>query len=65
MLSGDPMQRTAISTMKRQNCFRCYTGPNFQGDNGAPCQDAAYVPYHYHHLPGHPGLAGCCTMHIY
>ncbi|KAK0614679.1 hypothetical protein B0T14DRAFT_499895 [Immersiella caudata] len=47
MLSGDPMQRTADPTMRRQNCYRCYTGPNFQGDVGAPCQDAAN---------DHPGL---------
>lgn len=40
MLVGDPMQRTRTgTTLKRQNCYRCYTGPNFGGDTGAPCQD--------------------------
>ncbi|KAK0615561.1 hypothetical protein B0T17DRAFT_497386 [Bombardia bombarda] len=40
MLVGDPMQRSRTgTTLKRQNCFRCYTGPNFGGDTGAPCQD--------------------------
>jgi len=38
MLSGDPNQRTAIANQKLQNCFRCYTGPNFGGDTAAPCQ---------------------------
>ncbi|KAL5318248.1 hypothetical protein ACEPPN_013307 [Leptodophora sp. 'Broadleaf-Isolate-01'] len=41
MLVGDPMRRTSLgSKMKRQNCFRCYTGPNFGGDTGAPCSDS-------------------------
>jgi hypothetical protein len=39
MLVGDPNKRTVDTTMKRQNCYRCYTGPNFGGDTGAPCQD--------------------------
>jgi hypothetical protein len=39
MLVGDPTRRTADPNMKRQNCFRCYTGPNFGGDTSAPCQD--------------------------
>ncbi|KAH7416742.1 hypothetical protein BKA64DRAFT_768408 [Cadophora sp. MPI-SDFR-AT-0126] len=41
MLVGDATQRTKIgSGRKSQSCFRCYTGPNFGGDNAAPCQDA-------------------------
>ncbi|KAH8654424.1 hypothetical protein BGZ60DRAFT_495879 [Tricladium varicosporioides] len=41
MLVGDPSQRSRSgTTLKRQNCYRCYTGPNFGGDNAAPCQDA-------------------------
>ena len=41
MLVGDPMARTRSgTTLKRQNCYRCYTGPNFGGDTGAPCQDS-------------------------
>jgi hypothetical protein len=38
MLSGDLTNRQVIPNMKRQNCFRCYTGPNFGGDTAAPCQ---------------------------
>jgi len=40
MLVGDPTRRTADPNMKRQNCYRCYTGPNFGGDTSAPCQDS-------------------------
>ncbi|OIW27114.1 hypothetical protein CONLIGDRAFT_707998 [Coniochaeta ligniaria NRRL 30616] len=41
MLVGDPMERSRTgTTLKRQNCYRCYTGPNFGGDTSAPCQDA-------------------------
>ncbi|KAK3486557.1 uncharacterized protein B0T23DRAFT_324376 [Neurospora hispaniola] len=40
MLVGDPNMRSRPDTkLKRQNCYRCYTGPNFGGDVGAPCQD--------------------------
>ncbi|KAI2610082.1 uncharacterized protein GGS25DRAFT_244854 [Hypoxylon fragiforme] len=40
MLSGDAMARSRSDTkLKRQNCFRCYTGPNYGGDVGAPCMD--------------------------
>ncbi|KAK3356691.1 hypothetical protein B0T25DRAFT_137933 [Lasiosphaeria hispida] len=40
MLVGNPQERSRPDTkLKRQNCFRCYTGPNFGGDTGAPCQD--------------------------
>lgn len=40
MLVGDPNMRSRPDTkLKRQNCYRCYTGPNFGGDIGAPCQD--------------------------
>jgi hypothetical protein len=37
MLVGDPMRRT--SKYKNQSCFRCYSGPNFGGDDRAPCTD--------------------------
>ncbi|KAF2688758.1 hypothetical protein K458DRAFT_475426 [Lentithecium fluviatile CBS 122367] len=37
MLVGDPMNRQ--KKYKMQSCFRCYTGPNFGGDNAAPCSD--------------------------
>ncbi|KAL2268797.1 hypothetical protein VTJ83DRAFT_3643 [Remersonia thermophila] len=40
MLVGDPNMRSRPdSRLKRQNCYRCYTGPNFGGDTGAPCMD--------------------------
>ncbi|KEZ45374.1 hypothetical protein SAPIO_CDS2203 [Scedosporium apiospermum] len=42
MLVGDPADRERPASLKRQNCFRCYTGPNHGGDVGAPCQDAAH-----------------------
>jgi hypothetical protein len=44
MLVGDPMRRTADPNLKRQNCFRCYTGPNFGGDTAAPCQGSNDTP---------------------
>jgi len=41
MLMGDPTMRSRKdTTLKRQNCYRCYTGPNFGGDTSAPCMDA-------------------------
>jgi hypothetical protein len=41
MLVGDPNQRSRPDTkLKKQNCYRCYTGPNFGGDTGAPCSDS-------------------------
>ena len=43
MLVGDPMVRERPAELDRQNCFRCYTGPNFGGDVGAPCMDAKYA----------------------
>ncbi|KAF5848945.1 hypothetical protein GGP41_010090 [Bipolaris sorokiniana] len=39
MLVGDAANRVS-KNRKSQTCFRCYTGPNFGGDNAAPCQDA-------------------------
>jgi len=41
MLVGDPNMRSRPDTkLKMQNCYRCYTGPNFGGDVAAPCSDA-------------------------
>ncbi|KAE9366631.1 hypothetical protein N431DRAFT_471674 [Stipitochalara longipes BDJ] len=41
MLVGDPMRREAgvNPSMKYQSCFRCYSGPNFKGDDLSPCFD--------------------------
>jgi hypothetical protein len=38
MLVGDPMNRQ--KKYKAQSCFRCYSGPNFGGDDMAPCSDS-------------------------
>ncbi|KAF2733013.1 hypothetical protein EJ04DRAFT_439976 [Polyplosphaeria fusca] len=41
MLVGDANKRAQGTTsLKSQTCFRCYTAPNYGGDNAAPCQDA-------------------------
>ena len=40
MLVGDAMQREPRADRPRsQTCFRCYTGPDFAGDDRAPCAD--------------------------
>jgi hypothetical protein len=40
MFSGDVNRRNSTGLGSRiQSCFRCYTGPNFQGNNDAPCSD--------------------------
>jgi hypothetical protein len=39
MLVGDPSRREPDPKQKMQNCYRCYTGPNFGGDTAAPCAD--------------------------
>ncbi|KAF2196442.1 hypothetical protein GQ43DRAFT_476327 [Delitschia confertaspora ATCC 74209] len=54
MLVGDPTRRTADPNMKRQNCFRCYSGPNFGGDTAAPCQGTNDTPG----LPSSPCKGG-------
>ena len=45
MLAGHAEQRTAdaAGSVTRWNaiCFRCYSAPNFGGDNAAPCADPA------------------------
>ncbi|KAK4183817.1 hypothetical protein QBC35DRAFT_393064 [Podospora australis] len=41
MLVGDANKRTKTGNgLKSQTCFRCYSGPNFRGDDAAPCADA-------------------------
>ncbi|KAL2148993.1 hypothetical protein VTH82DRAFT_1679 [Thermothelomyces myriococcoides] len=40
MLTGEASQREKIGEgRKSQSCFRCYTGPNWGGDDLAPCAD--------------------------
>ncbi|KAK4675956.1 hypothetical protein QC764_0083480 [Podospora pseudoanserina] len=44
MFFGDAALRARPTTgfnLSRQTCFRCYTGPGFEGDNLPPCQDPA------------------------
>ncbi|KAK0666025.1 hypothetical protein QBC41DRAFT_231427 [Cercophora samala] len=40
MLVGDAGRRESLG-LRNQTCFRCYTGPDFEGDNLAPCYDDA------------------------
>lgn len=41
MLMGDAARRTKVgSGFKEQNCFRCFSDPNFGGDDKSPCFDA-------------------------
>lgn len=47
-LRSEPQGRWNLST---QTCFRCYTGPDFGGDDLAPCQDPAVDTQH---LPNRP-----------
>jgi hypothetical protein len=52
MLTGDASQRAKIGSGKKsQSCYRCYTGPNHQGDNAAPCADARLVLHLSQSLP--------------
>ncbi|KAI2619834.1 hypothetical protein GGS26DRAFT_320916 [Hypomontagnella submonticulosa] len=40
MLVGDSMRREKKgSGLKSQSCFRCFTGPDFKGDDYSPCAD--------------------------
>ena len=41
MLAGDSMLRESLKLGKNmQQCYRCYTGPNFGGNVASPCFDA-------------------------
>ncbi|KAK4171215.1 hypothetical protein QBC36DRAFT_367586 [Triangularia setosa] len=40
MFTGDAARRTATNLGRKvQSCYRCYTGPNFQGNTMSPCMD--------------------------
>ncbi|KAK0732289.1 hypothetical protein B0H67DRAFT_478423 [Lasiosphaeris hirsuta] len=41
MLFGDAMRRTKLAApnLRTQSCFRCFTGPDFKGDDASPCFD--------------------------
>ncbi|KAK0634219.1 hypothetical protein B0T14DRAFT_492222 [Immersiella caudata] len=63
MLVGDANRRTApAKSLKSQTCFRCFTGPNFQGDNAAPCADARLDT---EALPTGPCLGGIRSNILY
>ncbi|KAM7192342.1 protein of unknown function (DUF1996) domain containing protein [Naviculisporaceae sp. PSN 640] len=48
MLVGDANQRQKIGNGKKsQSCFRCYSGPNWRGDDAAPCADARLDTEHF------------------
>jgi hypothetical protein len=54
MLIGDPALREEKRTTL-QNCYRCFTGPNFRGDNSAPCADRVLDT---RYMPKEPCLGG-------
>jgi hypothetical protein len=50
MFTGDAMLRSAAQSpwnLTSQNCFRCFTGPDFGGDFLRPCQDPAVDTMHF------------------
>jgi hypothetical protein len=60
MFVGDPMRRTP--NYRSQSCFRCYSGPNFGGDDRAPCSDAKLD---YEGFPTVPCLGGIRSNILY
>jgi hypothetical protein len=49
-LRSEPQGRWNLST---QSCFRCYTGPDWEGDDYAPCQDSNVDTQHLPNRPCH------------
>lgn len=48
MLSGDPSQGTSDNLGRNmQQCYRCYTEPNFRGTLASPCFDPVYDTDHF------------------
>jgi hypothetical protein len=40
MLTGDSMRRTSLNlSTNTQQCYRCFTGPDFAGNVESPCMD--------------------------
>ena len=40
MFSGDARRQVSSNLGKNvQSCYRCFTGPNFQGNTYSPCMD--------------------------
>ncbi|KAI1810090.1 hypothetical protein GGS20DRAFT_580173 [Poronia punctata] len=56
MLTDDSTRRDSTGLGKNmQSCFRCYTGPNFEGNVYSPCFDPELDPEHF---PTEPCLGG-------
>ncbi|KAK3994461.1 hypothetical protein QBC44DRAFT_262165 [Cladorrhinum sp. PSN332] len=60
MFTGDAMSRK--SKYKSQSCFRCYSGPNFGGDDMAPCSDTRLD---FEGFPDKPCLGGIRSNVLY
>jgi len=60
MVVGDAMRRT--KKYRNQSCFRCYSGPNFGGDNAAPCSDSKLD---FEGFPPHPCQGGIRSNVLY
>ena len=60
MFVGDPLRKAKL--YKMQSCFRCYSGPNFGGDNAAPCSDSRLD---FEGFPPSPCLGGIRSNILY
>jgi len=60
MFVGDPLRKSKL--YKMQSCFRCYSGPNFGGDNAAPCADSRLD---FEGFPPAPCLGGIRSNVLY
>ena len=48
MLTGDSQRRTSENLGRNmQQCYRCYTQPNFRGTLASPCFDPVYDTDHF------------------
>ncbi|OAL53827.1 hypothetical protein IQ07DRAFT_501979 [Pyrenochaeta sp. DS3sAY3a] len=57
MLTGDPMRRTSEGFDKNmQQCYRCYTAPNWGGSPYPPCMDPKYDTDHFPQQPCAGGI---------
>ncbi|KAL2265060.1 hypothetical protein VTJ83DRAFT_7570 [Remersonia thermophila] len=57
MFTGDVMRRTPTNLGRRvQSCYRCYDGPNFQGNSMAPCFDPQRDTEHFPTKPCPGGI---------
>ncbi|KAI1081977.1 hypothetical protein F5B20DRAFT_569478 [Whalleya microplaca] len=63
MLAGESTQRESSGLGRNmQSCFRCYTGPNFEGNVYSPCFDPTLDTEHF---PTGPCLGGIRTNIIF